>query len=203
MGREQAKEIEDWLFGTVRRSTGGAMKRSGRKLVWLVLGLVLVGAVALLPAAWGATARGADTVTIAKGESFDGDLYVAGNTVTIDGTVTGDVVGVAQKLVVNGAVTNDLNFAAQTIVVNGQIHDDARLAAQYIQIGPKGQVRSDLVCAEQTLRLMPGGWVGRDLWSAGAMGLIEGEVGRNMLAAFGGLQLNSLIKGDEIGRAHV
>jgi hypothetical protein len=62
---------------------------------WLLLlaALLLLGFFAVTPAQ-AADARGGDQVVIGRDEVINDDLYVAGNTVTIDGTVKGDVVAV-------------------------------------------------------------------------------------------------------------
>ena len=104
--------------------------------------LLILGALVALITLFAATpARAADTrggqnVVIGRGEVIEGDLYVAANTLTVDGTIKGDLVAMAGQITVNGTITGDLLAGAQAIVINGTIGDDAR-------VGVEGAVADD------------------------------------------------------------
>ena len=111
----------------------------GRRLLLLAL-LVALIALFAAPPARAAEIRGGEDVILGRGEVVEGDLYVAANSVTIDGTIKGDLVAVAGQITVNGTVEGDLLVAGQGIVINGVVRDDARAAGQAILLGPSARV---------------------------------------------------------------
>ncbi len=182
-----------------------------RKVLLLGACLILAGLV-WLPTANAAIARSGDTVTVPRGQTVTEDMYVSANTISIDGTLTSDLAAVAQRIVVTGVIQGnamlaaqtividgrvgtDLNCAAQTIVINGDVGDDARMAAQSIQLGSNSQVSSDLLAASQSFDLPSGSLVGRDVWTAANQGVLDGDVGRDLLGTYQSLRI-----GGRIGR---
>src|SRR5687768_4284776 len=89
-----------------------------RPIIILALLLALVGLFAAAPAR-AADTRGGDQVVIGRDEVIDDDLYVAANTVTIDGTVKGDLVAFASQITINGTVMGDVLAAGQGVIING------------------------------------------------------------------------------------
>src|SRR4030042_1622070 len=85
--------------------------------------------------------RSGDTITVASGEVVDDDLYVAGNTIIIDGTVNGDLWAIGSTITVNGEVKGSIVAAAQTININGNVSHAVRLAEKTINIS--GNVSGD------------------------------------------------------------
>ena len=76
-----------------------------RFVQWLTVMLIAVLMVVFVAApVLAADLRSGDTITVASGEVIDGDLYIAGSDIIIDGTVNGDIFGVGQSLTVNGIV---------------------------------------------------------------------------------------------------
>ncbi|MFZ4648821.1 MAG: bactofilin family protein [Patescibacteria group bacterium] len=75
-----------------------------------------------------------DNIYVGKNETIEGNLYAAGQSITIDGTVNGDVIGAAQTITVNGTVNGDVIGAAQALNFNGDVKGNIRAAANYINI---------------------------------------------------------------------
>lgn len=75
-----------------------------------------------------------DMIYISKDEIVSGNLYAAGNTITIDGTVNGDLIAAAQIINVNGRIEGDIIAAAQDIRINGEVGGNIRVAANSINI---------------------------------------------------------------------
>lgn len=75
-----------------------------------------------------------DTIYISKDEIVSGNLYAAGNTITIDGTVNGDLIAAAQIINVNGRIEGDIIAAAQDIRINGEVGGNIRVAGNSINI---------------------------------------------------------------------
>src|SRR5687767_15870586 len=65
--------------------------------------------------------RGGDTVTIASGETINDDLYVAGETIVVDGTIKGDLVAFGQTITINGIVEGDLIAAGREWALTARV----------------------------------------------------------------------------------
>jgi len=76
--------------------------------------------------------RSGDTVTVASGDVVDDDLYVAGGSIVIDGTINGDLWAVGRDVTINGTVNGSLVAVAQTVEVNGDVARAARLAGEML-----------------------------------------------------------------------
>ena len=79
-----------------------------RPLIIVAVLLALVGLFAAAPAR-AADPRGGDQIVIGRDEVVADDLYLVGNTVTIDGTVKGDLVAFASQVTINGTVEGDVS----------------------------------------------------------------------------------------------
>ena len=143
-----------------------------------------------------AETRGGDNVVIARGETINGDLYVAANTVTVDGTVNGDLVAVANLITVNGTITGDLLTAGQGLVVNGTVRDDVRAAGQAIMLGSTARVGGDLAVGGLSLENQPGSIVQGDLLIGGYQALLSGEIGGRVLGGMDRAELRGTVGGD-------
>src|SRR4030043_597137 len=82
--------------------------------------------------------RSGDTITVASGEVVDDDLYIAGSTIIIDGTVNGDLWAVGNTITVNGDVKGSVVAAGQTVSINGNVDHAARLAGETVNISGGG-----------------------------------------------------------------
>ena len=136
--------------------------------------------------------RSGDTVTVASGDVVDDDLYVAGDTIIIDGTINGDLWAVGRDITVNGRVNGSLVAVAQTVEVNGDVAHAARLAGETLHI--RGDVGGDLIAFGGTLNVASTAKIGGDLLlgvgNARIDGLIEGDVtgGGGEVTIAGGVQ---------------
>ncbi len=122
--------------------------------------------------------RSGDTVTVASGEVVDGDLYVAGSDIIIDGTVNGDIFGVGRSLTINGIVNGGVSFAGQILTVNGEIAHGARLAGQTINVS--GNIGRDLMVAGADATVTSTAKIGSDLILAVGTSRIDGHINGNI-----------------------
>jgi cytoskeletal protein CcmA (bactofilin family) len=143
-----------------------------------------------------ADTRGGEQVVIGREEVIDDDLYVAANTVTIDGTVKGDVVVFASQIVVNGTVEGDLLAAGQAILLNGRIGDDMRAGGQAIMLGPSARVAGDLAIGALSLENQAGSSVSGDLLVGAYQALLAGEIGQNVKGAMDRMELRGSVGGN-------
>lgn len=165
-----------------------------RTLGWMALsGFVILGFVYPAHALdW----RSGKVISVNTGETLDDDLYVAAQTVSVDGTVNGDVIAFAQTISINGTINGDFFAAAQYIVVLGTVTGSIRTAGNTIYLGDKARVGRDLIAASESLELKKGSTIGKDLAYAGAEALLEGNIGRNAKIAAAGLEVGGTIGGN-------
>ena len=173
--------------------------------------LLLVGLVAV-PAAVGAATnmRSGNLVSVGREEVVDSTVYLAGTTVTVMGTIKGDLYCAGQNIDVTGMVEGDVICAGQTVNVSGNVLGDVRVAGQTVTIA--GAVGHSLSAFGQSVTLsgdaavnmdatvygtsvQMGGKVGRDAVVGGQNVTLAGIVGRNVtstvdwLALGGGAQI--------------
>jgi cytoskeletal protein CcmA (bactofilin family) len=165
-----------------------------RKLLILAMLVLLIGLFAAPVSA--ADTRGGEQVLIGREEVINDDLYVAANTVTIDGTVKGDVVAVASQIIVNGTVEGDLLAAGQGVLLNGQVGDDMRAAGQAIKLGPSAQVGGDLAVGALSLETQAGSSVSGDLLVGAYQVLLAGEIGQDIKGAMNRMALHGSVGGN-------
>ena len=122
-------------------------------------------------------ARHGDIVTVASGEEIDGDLYLAGGTIIIDGTINGDLIAAGRTIMVNGTVNGSIMAAGGTLHINGEVTHAVRLIGETMNIS---------------------GTIGRDLLVAGAKFIMAStaEIGDDLLLGVGNARIDGLIKGD-------
>ena len=168
----------------------------------LSLSLVLLFVLAAVPAAFAADARTDDKVIIEAGETVNDDLYVAGETVQIDGTVNGDVIVGASTVIVNGTVNGDLMGGASEIIINGSVNDDIRAGGYAITVN--GSVGGDLLGGGYGIHVADAGSVGGDVLAGGLNVAIDGSVGGDVQFGALGVRINGSVGGDvkgEVGSA--
>jgi hypothetical protein len=150
-----------------------------RRGILFLLGLVIFPLFVLVAPSLSAETRYAETVVIPSDEVINDDLYIAGETVIIDGLVKGDAIIAARQVTVNGRVAGDLMAVGRSISINGSIDDDARIAGQVLTLGAKAKVADDLMVAGMSLENKAGSLIGGDLHFGGAQALLAGTVEKN------------------------
>lgn len=140
--------------------------------------------------------KGNQNVTVPPGETVDDTLVVFGDSVNVEGTVTGDliafgrqvnvggtvkgnVIAFARRIDVNGIVEGGIFGFGQIVDTNGQVARNIYAFAQTISSGKTSHVAGNLTAfgAETVID----GAVDRDLTTFGATLDIRGNVGRNVL----------------------
>jgi len=158
--------------------------------------LALVGLAAPAQAIERRMARGPhQDIVVPAGETLDDSLVAVGETVSIDGVVTGNVLALGQRVVVRGTVRGDLVTCAgrvdlagtvegnvisfsKTLVVRGPVGLSLHGAAEHLSLDREGRVKGDLVGFVGGMDLE--GSVGRDLVAFGGFANLKGDVGRNV-----------------------
>lgn len=157
----------------------------------------LVGGVVILAAEVAAAVefRAGQNVVVAADEVIEEDLYVTGDTVTIDGTVRGDVVASGREVTLNGTVEGDLMACGQAVVINGRVGDDARIAGMALKLGLLAEVVDDLVAAGFSLETEGGSSIGGTLLVAGFQALLGGDVSEDVKGSGSAIQLAGTVGG--------
>jgi len=142
--------------------------------------------------------REGNQVLIPAGEVIEDDLYVTGNTVTLEGTIKGDLIAFGTQIIIasSGVVEGDLLGAGRVITINGTVEGDARIAGAVLVIGEVAKVGEDMVGAAYSLETKPGSQIKGDLLYAGGQALLGGEVQGDARVAAQGLQLDGTVGGN-------
>jgi hypothetical protein len=138
------------------------------------------------------TIRGGDNVMIAADETIDDDVIAAGQSVTVHGIVTGDLIVFASDVKVTGTVGGTIVAGAATVDIDV-------IGAKSVWIGAgaaklSGNIDKNVVLAGGNLALREDGIVGKDLIAYGGKfdahgsvdGSIKGSVGKFTMAGSSG-----------------
>ena len=166
-----------------------------KNLIWCIGTIVMVFLLTILPS-WGNQFQAGQTITIGSDIVRDDDIYLAGETITIEGTIRGDAVVAGRWITINGNVEGDVIAAGQTIAINGKVGDDLRLAAEVLQIGENTQIGDDAIAAGFSLKTQKNSSIGGNLNFLGAQALLTGKIGQNLQGAIGALELGGIVARD-------
>jgi len=139
--------------------------------------------------------RGGTVVTVPEGQTIDDSLAIAGQSVSINGTVNGnvymwcqravirgdvkgDVFSGSQSLEIDGAVEGNVYSYSQNVVVRGHVMRGLHAFAADLEVDKNGQVGSDTEAFSGDVRF--DGTLGRDLEVTGGTLEIGGHVARNV-----------------------
>jgi len=149
----------------------------GLAVLLIVMLVTVFAAVPVLAAELRYELRQGDTLTIAKGEVIDEDLYIAGSNIIVDGTINGDLIAAGRTITVNGTVNGSIMAAGGTVNINGEVTHAVRVIGETLNIN---------------------GTIGRDLLVAGGEFSMAStaEIGGDLLLGAGTARIDGLIKGD-------
>lgn len=165
--------------------------------LFLVAALLLPLLVALVATpSWSADMTEQKSVTIGAQEVINDDLYLAADSITIDGTVKGDAVLAASQITINGTVEGDLVAAGRIITINGTVDDDVWMAGQVLTLGESARINDDVIAAGYSLENKPGSAIAGNLRYVGKQGLVAGTVQQNIRGAAIAMQIGGPVKGN-------
>jgi hypothetical protein len=166
------------------------IKSSRTAVIGLVLVVSTTGSTALC-----ATFRSGERPVVAADEVIEDDLYITGETITVNGVVLGDLVATGREVVVNGTVEGDLMGCAQTVLITGEVQD-VRIAGMALKLGDGARVTEDLIGAAFSLEMTSTSAVGGSVIYSGYQALLAGAVGGAVNASVGALELAGPVAGD-------
>lgn len=173
-----------------------------KKQKWrILLALLMIGllAVALVQPVYAAEFRDGDTVIIGEDEVIDDDLFISGQTVTVDGTVTGNLFAAGANVTVNGVVDGSLFMAGQSLAVNGTVNGSLFGTGYSLTTGPDAVTDGNLYFSGFSLTTEPGSQVGRSLYGNGYQLLLDGTTADNVYVGAAALELTGNVGGDVTG----
>lgn len=132
--------------------------------------------------------RGSQPVTVPPGETIDDTLVVAGDSVTIDGTVTGDLVAFVREVTIRGRVKgNVIAFARRVELEQGTVEGSVIGLAQSVQT--RGQVAHNIYAFAQTAEVGREARVDENLTVFAAESDIQGTIGKDAFARVGSVSV--------------
>ena len=146
--------------------------------------------------ALGVEFKSGENVTIGSGETVHDDVYLTGDTMTVEGRVVGDVVAAGRVLVIKGVVEGDLIAAAQAIVIQGEVTDDVRIAGMALKLGSGSRVGDDLFAAGFSLESETGSTVEGKTGFTGYQAVLSGQHGQGLESSLVALRLEGVVLGD-------
>ena len=146
----------------------------GLAAILMVVLLMILTAVSVLAF----DARSGMDVTVASGEVVDDDLYVAAETIIIDGTINGDLWAAGNMITVNGIVNGSVMAAGRIVNINGDVTHAVRAVAETININD--DVGGDVITGCGKANIASTASIGGDLLFGadivGIDGYIEGNI---------------------------
>ncbi|MBD2307447.1 hypothetical protein H6G17_18395 [Chroococcidiopsis sp. FACHB-1243] len=167
-----------------------------RHLIQFLCALVLLSVLLFVTPSWAKDTVSGKQVTIAAGQIVPDDVYLAGETILLNGTVKGDAVLAAKQITLNGTVEGDLIAAGQVITINGSVGDDARLAGQVLILQPKARIADDAIAAGFSWENQTGSNIGGDLTIFANQALLAGSIEHDAIAATNALELRGSVGGN-------
>lgn len=164
--------------------------------VFLSILLLLI----VVPSAMAFEGRDGDQVVIGQGEVIDDDLYIAGDTLTIDGTVNGDLFAFGNEIVVNGTVNGDVFAAGTSLTINGTVTDDVRSGGTAVIVADGASVGGDLLVGGYGVEVADGAQVSGDVLFGAYGARLDGAIGGDVTGGGLGIEIGGSIAGDvELG----
>jgi cytoskeletal protein CcmA (bactofilin family) len=160
------------------------------KKIWIGL----IALLALTPLVVGAaTFRSGDMFTLGRSETVSSDLYAAGGTVTLHGSVQGDAVLAGGMISTTGSTTQDLLVAGGNLMLAGSVGDDVRAAGGNITLS--GNVGNDAIVVGGQVSIQPDVTIGGDaVLTAGTL-TVDGQVNGKAILSGGDIVIRGQING--------
>ncbi|HET9411891.1 MAG TPA: hypothetical protein VFO38_03525 [Candidatus Saccharimonadales bacterium] len=155
------------------------MKRRALLSIGLIVGLGALISFAWIGVTHATDVRGGDTPSLAAGDSTNNSLYIAGNTVTVAGTVKGDLFCAGQNVNITGTVEGDVICAGQIVHIDGNVMGDVRVAGVDVEVA--ASVGGSATVFAENINVKQDSKIGRDFTFASSRTVVDGSVGRDIL----------------------
>lgn len=170
-------------------------KQSFMKIAWpRAVFLSLAALLLVVVPAHAAEFKSQPFVSIAKSEVHTGDLYLAGQSVVIDGTVAGDIFAAGSTVEVNGSVDGSIFASGGSVRVTGAVTHSIRVAGGTVELS--GNVGRDVIAFGGTVTTQEKASVKGDLVAFAGQLNIAGQVAGKSTLGGGEVRVQGIMKGD-------
>jgi hypothetical protein len=128
-------------------------------------------------------------VLVPSGETLDDTLVVAGDSVTVDGTITGDLIAFVREVTIRGRVKGNLISLARNVQLEGTVEGSAIGIAQ--SLDTRGQVAHNIYALAQTADINPEAHINENATLFAAESTIGGTIGKDVFARAGSVNVSS------------
>ncbi len=167
-----------------------------RRFTLLVLLFILLGGVSSVSAS---ETRQGDQCVIAVDEVIDDDLFVLCRTLTVDGRITGNLLGAATRAVISGQVDGDVYLLAGQLDVDGRLGDDLIFGGAVLRLLPEATFSGrepSLMYVSLSTAQEPDGQFPGSIIGAGYQTRLDGTIFGNVNYWGSALQIAGTIRGD-------
>lgn len=144
------------------------------KKLYIVAALLLGLSVVVADPALAADFKSGQMVNVSAADALTGDLYVAGNDVSVDTNVPGDAFLAGAIIRVSGDVAQSLHVAGSVINLNGKVGHAVRVAGSQVMIG--GTIEGDVIAGGAMVYVLPGTVIKGDLYLGAGSAVIDGKI---------------------------
>ena len=170
-------------------------RKRGRRGSALAIVLAGLCAAVLSPtASWASEMRKGESVGVARDEVVNGDIFLFGDRVRIDGTVDGDVFLFSNNANVTGHVKGDVFAFAKLLEVNGDIDGNIRAFTNTMTV--RGNVAKNVLTFDQNVDLDSSSKIGGSLTIFVENLTADGSLGRDFLGMGKHFTLNGAVAGN-------
>lgn len=131
---------------------------------------------------------------LSKDQKIDDDLIAAGNTLKIDGAVSGNLITACRYLTQNGTVSGSLFNGSQFADIFGKVNGSLTSFSQHLTLS--GQVKRNVIAFGQNINLASVSSVEGEATLFGAEILVDGVVLKGLKASGERIVISGMIKGD-------
>jgi hypothetical protein len=160
------------------------------------MALVLTGlcAVLALPGPASATEfRQNEAANVAKDETIQGDVFLTGDRMRVEGTVEGDVFAFGRSLEVPGHVEGDVIVFSQAADVSGRVDGNIRGFNNHLTL--TGTVGRSVTEFCESLTIEGNGKIGGSVTAFASLVVVDGQVGRDILSMVDRLDITGKVNG--------
>lgn len=142
----------------------------------------IITAVVMLPAAGLAYIEGGQNnrATVPSGQTIDDDLYIASETIVVEGTVNGDVYAAGSSVSIRGTVNGDVFAAGSDVIVGGSVKGSVRAAGSSVRLDG-GTIGGSVSGFASTFTIEKDTKVGGGLNFGASSAVIRGDVARGVV----------------------
>lgn len=170
------------------------MKFSRFLHVVLLSSALMIGTLALVVHAVNAAEIRTRDTTISEDEYIDDDLFIFGDEIEIEGTVTGDLVAMGGSVVVTGSVGGNAYLSGGEVIVSGEVGKSLFMGGGRLKVS--GVVERSLYMGGGQLILASEAYVMEDMLAGGGQMDVDGWIGDDLWASGGTLDIGAVVDDD-------